>query len=451
MVVNEPEEYASDRNHVINHPSFFVMNSTIISIRMPRVSRIIVLITALSLTACDSSTGVGGEADATIRGQVTDDAGFGKTAGAVEGALVTASGVRARGNLTQLEGQATTDAEGRFALDVDDASEYVVLTAQKGSFRTKALVYTAGKARVNAMPMTTESHAEADVYVEAREADGGDDEGITAADVALYVTREVAADIASGRTTTAAVAAAIRAAVDAEREYVAEEEGEVPDEEIRKEKREAFLRLQADLAASANTSARSEAVEAFQEAVVQAHAAAGVAAETQAKARQAGRAALVKYSSNITSDARFSLRREAEIVAALATAQAIEAQFEAAGASSARLSALAQARTTLIARLRAAGSSSAIADAQAEYASDVEAELASEMGVNASLLATASTAIALARTSLDVALTTATSARAVAGAYASFYATAETSAEESLTGTAKAGFGATVLTLLSVQ
>ncbi len=403
----------------------------------------------LLLAGCDSATGPGLESDTTFEGRVTDDAGFGKAAGNVEGAVVTASNVSASGSANRIDGEATTNAEGRFQLDTREAANEVVLTAEKADFRSKVMAFTDGRARIDAMPMTTETYGEAEVFLEARRQD--DDDDVTMSDVAVYVTQESAAEASTNANAAARIAAAIVAEAQTKKDYVREERGSEEVAEARDRENQAFLTFQAELSASGSASAQAEAIHAFEEALIQAYTDAGVAIETQARARQAARTAVVKFGSEASLTARLHLRKKAEILAALATSEAIEASFRASGATNARVSALEQARSTLISRLRAAASISAMVDAKAEYEADVRDELAAEIGVDSNVLATADAALLTARTALNVALTTAGSARAVAQAHASFYASAEAAAETSLAVSSDAELGANVLTLFGAD
>lgn len=427
------------------------------------------LIVALSLyVGCDSDVGTTPEADVTFEGRVTDDAGFGNDAvnlarqtaataarsakqSEIEGAVVTAANLEANGSLTELDGQATTDVEGRFALDVDGAADLVVLTAEKGDFRSQVLVFRGSddSGTVRTIPMTSESEAEAAVYVETvAEGIAGDE--MTIADVAAYVNQELAVEWESGATTTAEIVAALKAAARAEAEYFGEdEEAEVDADALRRGKRRSFLTLQADLNAAVTTSAQAAAISALERALVAAYTDAGVSLEAQAKARQANRAALVRFSNASSSQARFALRQQAEILTSLATAHAIEAAFEAEGASQARLNSLAEARGSLLAGLRATSSDEEIVEVRAEYDSQVEGEVMAEINIDAILLGLVETVLATAKATLDSSVDAAASAGAVASAYATYFAAAETSAAATLAGSGNAGLGAEVLTLLS--
>lgn len=413
-----------------------------------RVAALCLSLALIGLTGCDSTTGVDGEADVTLQGRVTDDSGFGKASGAqgdVEGAVVTAANVSADGSLNQLEGEATTNADGRFRLDVDGAADEIIVVAQKSEFESRAMVQTRGQSSVNTMPLTAESHAEADVFVEARKQDDGDE--VSMSDVAVFVTSQVGADVRSGSRSASDVAASLLAEARARTEFVRDEEGEEEAEEARENENEAFFELQANLSVATNAGAQAAAISQFEEALIDAYTAAGVAIETQAKARQTSRAAVVHLGS-----ATFDMEKQTILLASMATARAIEASFEAAGASNTRLSALVQARENMVAELRAASSAAAAAEAKADYEASAKAELAAEANVDQSTLETASAAVSTAKTALSAALVAAGSAAGVVNAHAEFYASAESAAEAALEGaTTNASLAATVLAMLSAS
>lgn len=418
--------------------------------RIP-LATLFALVIAFLLTGCDSNGTTSGTV-VTFQGRVTENPGFGKRA-ALDGAVVTAANLRTDGSLSGLRGEATTDAQGDFSLDTEGAADMVVLAAEKDAFRSEVLVTGAveGGGTIRTMPMTTESEAEAEVYVEST-ARGFASDLVTAADVAAYVNEGLAAEWKRGGTTTAEIIAALEASSKAEDKYYQDaDDTEIDADKLRQEKRMNFLTLQADLNAAAGTSAQEAAITAFERAMVSLYTDAGVSMETEAKARQAGRAAMIKFFAENNAQARFALRQQAEILASLATAQAIEARFKAEGASGARLNALAQFRGTLVSSLRAASSESELGSAQASYNSSVQVEVMAEIGIDAVLLAGVETALATAKATLDASVGSAGSASAVASAYATFYTTAEASAKTSLASTENAELGAKVLTLLSVQ
>ena len=414
-----------------------------------RIGFCAILLSGSLLVGCDDATGPSAEGDVRLSGRVTDEASLGKVTANIEGAVVTASTIEADGTSGELQGEARTNAEGRFELHLDDAGHELVLHASKGTFQTKAMAYTGGRADVRTMPMTAETHGEAEVFVEARQRDGG--EAVTMADVALFVTRELGAEAATHAQVAADVAAAVVAEARTRENYVREEQGDGEVDDAPRRQNDAFFDFQAALYVASGASAAGDAVADLEQAAIDAYTDAGVAIDVQAAARQAALSAIVRFSGSLSSDARLDLRQTAEILAARATAEAIEASFRSSGATSARIDAVQQAQSTLVADLRVAASAGEIAEARAAYASSIEEELAAEIGVDAAMMASADAAVGAAASALDVALSIASSAEAVADAHATFYTSAESAARASLAGSADAELGAEVLALLGAD
>lgn len=425
------------------------MNTSVLRTRLKSAVLPALAAAGLLFAGCDSSTGPGLTGDARFEGRVTDDVGFGKAAGEIEGAVVTAANVSANGSTDRLTGDATTDAEGRFVLSVEDVANEVILTAEKGDFRSRVMAYTDGRARVDVIPMSVETHGEASVFVEARRQD--DENEVTMADVAVYVTQEVAAEVLANPDAAAKIAAAIAAEAKTKKSYAREERGGEEVQEARDRENQAFMSFQSQVSVSADASAQSEALEALEQALVRAYTESGIEVDEQARARQAALAAMVRFSGDLSSNTRLHLRKKAEILAAMAASQALGASFRAAGATDARLSALEQAESTLLAGLRAATSMNALAEAKADFEADVRSELAAEIGLDANVLESAEAALATARTTLELALSSAASAQAIAAAHASFYAAAEAAVRTSLPNSDGAELAAYVLTLLSAD
>ena len=448
-----------------------------------RYSLLTLLTAGLLMAGCDTA-GPDDDGETTqVQGRVTDDQGYGsrvaqdeqaaepsqisastygQNAANVEGAVVTASSVSANGSTESLSvsGQSTTQAEGEYDIDVAGATDVLLLTAEESSsnFTSKVLVYTEGQSQVQAIPMTVESEGESNVYVEAKDQDEDDGASVTVADVAAHVNEEVAADLESGNASASDVAASIRSSVEAEGAYYDEsDDSEADQEEAEDNKQTAFLQLQSDLSAASSAQAQGAAVEAFEQAVANAYVNAGASVESQAKAKQTGSSAAVHYSSSVSlsSDARLGLRKKAELLAAIATARAVRAQFEENGASDAQLDALASARADLIASLRAAASADAVANAKSEYQAAVRTELENFLEVGSSALDAARTEIGVAAESaldavLDLGIDLGGLASQFAQAYVSFYTDAEAAAQSSLetSQASNAAAGATVLVLL---
>lgn len=407
------------------------------------------------LAGCDGSTTGPDMSTRTVEGTVTDDEGYGKRAGSVEGVAVTAVSVTAEGSTQPLDGSAETNASGQYELQVTDPSTSMIVRAEgEGDFQAQTLVQMEqeGSGTVQAMPMNGETSAEADVYVEAR-SDGGS--AVTKSDVALYVDQHLAGEIESGGTTVAEVAQSIRAQIEAEHQYAAEntDSGEEKAEEGRSNKVEAFAALESDLAASTSASAQSEALARLESSVMEAYTEAGVSAEVAAQARMSGHSflRLKTESAQDSSDALFALRKRSKVMASTALARAIEASFQAEGAADSRLQTLAEARSKLIGELRAASSAEAMTQARAEFESTVESELASQIGVTVSAIDSAQTAVSGAKSTLEAALSLGASASSIASAHATFFGNAESTLSSELQSSSNAELAASVVALLAVK
>jgi hypothetical protein len=405
----------------------------------------------LLLAGCDTG---GSASRIEFRGQVTDDQGFAKAVGTIEGATVTAADVSASGRITALSGEAVTDAQGQYNLTVNTRSDIVLLRAERSGFDSRVLAYVNAGGTIDARPMTLRTTRESDVYVEAVETQ--DREYVTVADVSVHMTTSLAVNMESGNASAAAVGAAIAAAARTEAEFAAHHGGVTGarERDKRRARLNAFAEMQTAFASTAKAEERATAFRAFEEAVANAYAAANVSADVQARARLAHRNALDRLATNaqMSSQARLQLQKQSEVLAAMAASQAIETHFRAQNAAEARLNALIEARNTLLADLRAATSANAITNAKTQYRNRVETELAVHLEVSGSVITASRAGLTTVRQALQNALTSTSGAREMADAHAAFYASAETAVEGSLTGvtTAQARFAASILTLLVV-
>ncbi|ARA92520.1 hypothetical protein AWN76_004605 [Rhodothermaceae bacterium RA] len=422
----------------------------------------------LALAGCDGSVDAN-DTSVTYRGRVTTESQTSnslhrlqQTAEVVADAEVRAYLITDDGTSVETGAVSTTDASGTYSLTLDQEASFVLLTASKGSFSSQVVAYRQSSDGdiVDVAPMTAETDAEAEVYLEARKQASTDDDAegaVTLADVALYVDASVAADLAANSTTAAEIAAALRAGREAEEAYAdeaAEDEGttgDAPSKDRREAARAAYAVLQARLAAATTAEAATDAYLEFEEAMIALYDESRTNLAIQAQARQTGRVAMERETASLSADTRFALEQEAALEAAVTTAMAIEDAFEASGAGSARLTALANARAALLTDLRAATSFDALAEAQAAYESAVESELAAELNVSVSLLNTARSAASTARTSLQAALSTAVTAQAIAQAHLSYFAAATSAIASSLEASSNASLGAEVLVLLTLQ
>lgn len=404
-----------------------------------------ILALTMLFTGCDSDSNVSGpdngDGDRTVSGFVTDNAAS-KSAASIEGAVVTAAEINSQGQLQAAGGEATTSASGQYTLTTTADSDLMIVTATKGDFSSKVLVDASSGAR-NAMTMTSETHAEAEVYAESRRQ--GQSE-VTTADVAAYVDVEVASRIETGAETASRVAVAIGNAERAERQYN-EKEGFDDDEAAQRQEEQAYRNYQSTLSGQVSASVSASAKSDLEVASATSSANAGASVTTNAKARSSAKTAMKSFTASMDSATRFQLRKRAELMAAISAGAAIQSEFQA--ESSSRASAAAQAAAELEAEIRSASSESQIQSSWSDFEADVKALVAAELSVSSSVIDAAVSSTSTVAASLDASLLLASTIDAVVDAKAQYYSSAESTMRTALSTSAKAEFGARVLVLAS--
>jgi hypothetical protein len=320
----------------------------------------------------------------------------------------------------------------------EGAASVIRLNAEgDNDFSSSVLVQVDGQGEVEAQPMTVETAAEANVYVAAKNEDeaSSHEEGVTAADVALYVNAEAAA-LSAGQAAAADVATAIASSVEAESRMNSNADGGASASAVAETKATLYAELQSSLAAASNAEARAQAVTAFENGMANLYVEAGGSEESQARSRQTGTSVMIEFSAETSSQAELGLRRQAELLRAAATAHAEEALFEAQGASTATIDALVDARQQLTADIRAATSVSAMVDAHSDYEAEVKTQMEGTFGVSTTAIAAAEMAIEANVTTLFTALAEIGgelkgAVEAAVNAYSTFYANAQAAAKAS--------------------
>jgi hypothetical protein len=321
----------------------------------------------------------------------------------------------------------------------EGAASVIRLNAEgDDDFSSSVLVQVDGQGEVEAQPMTAETAAEANVYVAAKSEDeaSSHEEGVTAADVALYVNAEAAADLNAGQAAAADVATAIASSVEAESRMNSNADGGASAGAVAETKATLYAELQSSLAAASNAEARAQAVTAFENGMANLYVEAGGSEESQARSRQTSTSVMIEFSAETSSQAELGLRRQAELLRATATAHAEEALFEAQGASTATIDALVDARQQLTADIRAATSVSAMVDAHSDYEAEVKTQMEGTFGVSTTAIAAAEMAIEANVTTLFTALAEIGgelkgAVEAAVNAYSTFYANAQAAAKAS--------------------
>lgn len=404
--------------------------------------------------ACDSGGTSAGTDDLRVSGVVTDDtasksgsvaAKSGGSAGEVEDAAVTGSEVDDNGTVRPTGDETRTNERGEYLLESSASTDFMIVTATRGDFASRVLVDTRVQGTVRAASMTDETSAEADVFVESRRQG---EATVTAADVAAYVTSEVATELRSGTETAARVAVAIGSAERARRTY-ASENGSVDDEKTRREEEEAYREYQASMSGHASASAAAAARTKLESRVAASLSAGGTHVRVRAEADETARAALVAFTANLEARVRFALRRQAELNAAASASAAVEAALRA--ESQARADAAAAAGARLRAAIRVGEGDAALAQAWAEFRSDIHGIVAAQLGIPTTTVSAAVTALATVDAALEIALQGSTTVDAIVDAKAEYYSQAESRLKTALGATAQADLGASILAVVEAR
>lgn len=406
---------------------------------------------ALTLAGCDDDSSVtdpGTTGETTISGRVTDDAGFSKAAD-VEDADVRAAEVDDEGNRDQADGEAVTSADGRYSLETEADSRVMIVTATKADFTSETLVVNRDDDdTIAAMDMNDETRAEAGVYVEARSMDGNE-RPVTAGDVALYVDAETAASIRANNTSDAEVASAVHSAVEGELMYLSEANVSSDDIDAATDNKvDAFVALQSNISAGGDA---ANAMNEFTSSMADAHVDAGIDATLSAEARQTASLVLANLVNDLNATAQFALRQRAELLAALTTAAAVEAEFRSESNLESEADAVENAGITLATSIAAASSESDIEDAWAAFESETKAQLSAGITLGAALLETVEASLLSLKTSFDDSIAAASSIDAVIELKSEYHADARAQAETDLSTISNAEFAARVLTLVSAH
>ncbi len=403
----------------------------------------------LFLAACDSADPIS-PTEVTVQGKVTTSDSYAEEPSAeepAENATVRAAAVSGT-ELQWFDATATTDAQGEFTLTIDNRPEPILIQAETEDGMRVATVIEANagesSANLTVPPLNVQSTAASDIFLAAR----GDYPSTTTADVMLHVTPAVAMIIGEGEVETSDAGRAIGAAVTAETVFASGAGESAISSAVVNARRAAYADLRHELAAAGSASARMAALDNFFEAYTRAYIEAGASALVAARAAATAARAATHFSGDLSASHEFDLTHQAQLAAAKSAALAVEAEFEAAGASAATMQALTIAHNEMMTALKAATSAAAMADAMAAYSAQVQAELAAELDVPESTVSAAIQSTAAAQATLDSAISVAGTAGAIADAYAAYYEAAYAAAESALG--VEGSFGANVVTTIAM-
>lgn len=379
---------------------------------------------------------------ATITGRVegsNSSSTFGKTSAGIEGAVVTVAQVSSNGSLQVVStASVETNANGEFSVQTNlDGTSNLEVVAEKSGTTWKAIVSAAVRsgATVYSRPLNIESTVEAEVYEEI--VSSGNSSVVTSADVSLYVSAALAAEIYGDGNAIADVASSLvvsaqaQAATNSEIGASQAELSIMQSAEVNAEKQ---LETSLYLAGSVQV-AVDAAYEAFAEAMVSVNSNTSVSAGEYAKVIEISGKALVNASADLASDVVLEIEKQAAVVKSYAVSVAIEAEFSALASSQATLNALATASATLRASISSAQDSAQIEAAFETYHDVVVNQLSATLTAYSSAITNVDATINAnggARADLSASVSSTTNSDALVSNYFSFFTAVESSVSSNL-------------------
>ena len=417
---------------------------------------IISLLLVFSSCSKDDNPVDSGGTNAKVTGKVTGDSGLykslQKSSGAestqgIGGATVILAQVQADGSLKTVSTQSVqTDVSGNFTVESSlSSSQNLVVVATKGASQWKAVVYSEVKSNstVYCQPVNTQTTAHADVY--SQMVVSGQASSVSSADLQMYLSSSVAAQINSSTTAKSQFASCLAAESQVRTQassqtYFGISSSQV--QTIENARTQASVAFQSSLHSHAESqSSAAQDFRTYQQACIAAYTSASVKLETYAKLLRISSRAYITQSAQLTTSASFSATQSINAYLALAVRSAEESKFQEAGASSAQMSAVTSAGVTLSASIASAATISQMNDAYVQYHNTIVAQLKVVLSAYASLIDSIDVNINSstgAKATLNAALSGTFSATLYINAYTSFYSTIATTVQTTLTGATSA-------------
>jgi len=396
------------------------------------VATILLIAALFAVPGCsDDNDPIGPGEPARIEGRVDGDGGYAKGAApsAIEGAAVTIARVQANGSLQTIATDTIlTNAQGRFAGETDSEGErHLVLVATKGAATWKSVLSaeTVGGTTIHAQPLNDESTVEADVH--ARVIAHGTSNASFYTDIATDVDAAVAALVKGSAQEVDELASSIEAEAETHLFVLTDSSIATTQAElgsIARGRAAAQEELEAALDAAADSAAVATAFEQFHDAIFDAHVAAGVSVGAIAQAREAGARTLIRASTALDSETRFSLARAATRARARFIDAAVRARLAGLGATPSELATAAAAGASLAAGVDAAETSAELDGSFASYHVEVVNTLKATAETHATEIGTLDAAIGGvggAKLALESAIGAAIATPAIADAYIDFH------------------------------
>ncbi len=410
-----------------------------------RIPHLVLLAAGLFVAGCGNDA-TKPEDTSWVRGRV--DAGGTASAGipapSTFGAeTVTLNRIAAGGTLEVVSLKSVqAGASGEFTIETtQNRTRNLVLVAATDPLILKAVVSAEVNhgTTVQSPPMNVETTAEADVYIEivARGTQGI----VTFADVAEYVSAELAASVVTGAVTPARVAAALESEATIRITLLGDPPLNVTGAGLsaiaagRAEARAAFDAEM--LVANGNEAALAAAARHHVSAVVAVYEEAGVDVAALARIREASARAFVMAAAEWPAAGKLAAIRGSALIRAELIARAVAAQWVTVGASASQKALIESRGASLVASIRAALTAGAIESAFVAYHDAAIAEFKGVLDAHAALIAAADLSINGANGPRDTLLKNveeAASTTALVGAYSTFFTETRNIAETILVG-----------------
>jgi hypothetical protein len=316
------------------------------------------LVRAALLVDLQGRIGGGSQGGFTLNGSVE---------GGLSGAEVRVATVKADGSLEILtDVKAETGANGEFSIKTESAlPENVVLVVTKDSSTLKTLVDTQSETEVKVGSETT---VEAEVY---QKVIGEGMVDITPADVKAQVDSVTAATLKGDDTLMISLIASMDAAAKAQSRFLTDSGVGLAQASlllITTARATAQTRLEAELKAASGDAVKVKAAyNAYHNALMEAYIKAGLDVSAYARSQQVYAQALVKSSVRFSGEAKAALIRSGHSQAARGLRSAVELHLKAAGASETLLKAAVEAGVALQSAIDISADAETISSAYAAY------------------------------------------------------------------------------------
>ena len=371
----------------------------------------------------------------TVTGEVYGQQGLAKrgeassTDGAgIQGATVILAQVQADGSLKTVSvASSKTDASGHFSVSTDlTGVSNLVVVATQGTSQWEAVVSAAVAqgTTVECQPLTDQTTVQAQIFAKVFQ-DGKSGE-VSTSDIQLYVSPTVAVSVMGNAGAVAQLATALEAEGDARASaFLQLGASQAQLQTAAASRTQVQIALESSLYTAAGDSLGDYlALQSYYTGSIAAYVATGIALNVCAKAEQASSAALVNFSSTMSTNAQFSVEQSSSLIRAVLMGQAISTEFSAGGATQSQIALVTAANNTLVVMLEAAVTPDDMAAAFASYHNTVLAQLEAMAGSNSSAIGSMDgtiTATGGLRTMLQSSVSSATSASAIVTAYVTFY------------------------------